>query len=146
MPPPPRTSPTRRPARRRSDSSANRWLLAVVPGGQILGHGPAEGDEAVAPLGVERREEGGHLAVDGFGLQTLEVHHPARRPVAGDDEGPVVNVTLRAEPLGQPPAPGPLLAGVLVARPRAHVLEAPERLEGAGVDESGADHDVLVGE
>src|SRR4051812_25882156 len=39
-------------------------LLAVGAGGQVLGHGPPEGDEAVAPVVVELVEVGGHVARD----------------------------------------------------------------------------------
>ena len=96
-------------------------------------------------FGVDLVEEGGDVGVDRLGLEALVVEAGRVGPVAGGDEGPVV-VGVDAEALGQAPAPGPLLAGGLVARPGDDVLEVAERLEPAGVDEPDADEHVLVGE
>src|SRR5436190_22000020 len=78
IPPPPRTRPTRG---RCSVGSAGggaavevpTGLLTVVLGGQVLGHGPAEDDQMVAPAGIEAVEQGGHVRVDGFGFGRIEV-------------------------------------------------------------------------
>lgn len=94
---------------------------------------------------VEGLEEHRNLLVDCVGLGQRVVEHPADVAVAGHDERAVVNAALGAEALGEPPAPGALLAGRLVARPRAHVLEALESRERSWLEQPGADEDVLVG-
>ena len=52
---------------------ATGWELGEL--GEVFGHGPAEGDERVAPLGVEALEEGGDVGADGLGLQAVVVEH-----------------------------------------------------------------------
>src|SRR4051794_14703532 len=69
-------------ARRRTSGSPAKSLL--VFGGELLGHAPAEGDEAVVALAVEAVEVGGDLGGDGVGLGGLEVEDAARGAVAGD--------------------------------------------------------------
>ncbi len=86
-------------------------------------------------------------ARDRLGLQALVVEHARERAVTlGDEAAVVVAAVLDAEPLGQPATPGPLLARGLVVGAGDDVVERLERLEAAGVEEAGADQDVLVGE
>src|SRR5205807_8234880 len=89
---------------------------------------------------------GGRVSLDAVGLLWLVVEHARRVAIAGEDEGAIVEATFGAKALGQPPAPGPLLAARLVAGTRDDVLQALERLQTRGVAELGADEDVLVRE
>ncbi len=77
--------------------------------GQILGHGPAEGDEHVAPGPVEGLEEGGDVLGDGFGLGGREVEAARRAAVATEDERAIVDPAFArrsASPVGgSRPAP-----------------------------------------
>src|ERR671912_1791977 len=74
---------------------------------QLFLHGPAEGDEAVALLGVQVVEPGHDLRLDRLGPEGLVVERrgvPA--PVAPGQEGPlVVGAGLDAVALGQAAAP-----------------------------------------
>ena len=75
------------------------------------------------------------------------VEHARERALAlGDELAVVVLAVLDAEALGQPTAPGALLAGGGVVGPRHDVGEHLERLESGGIEESRSDQDVLVGE
>src|SRR4051812_48532361 len=83
--------------------------------GQVLGHGPTEGDERIALLRVDLGELGAHGAVDGGGLQALVVEDAREGAVASGGEGAVVVVAgVDAEALGEAAAPGPLLTRRLV--------------------------------
>src|SRR3954468_19435959 len=66
---------------------------------EVLGHGPAEGDEAVARLGAQPREHGVHIGVDGLGLQRLvvQVRRQTGRPL--HPEGLLVVGALDGEAL-----------------------------------------------
>src|SRR5262245_25210317 len=115
---------------------------------QLLLHGPAERHEAVALVGVEVVEAGGHLVLDPLEVEGLVVEHggvPAA--VTPGQEGPlVVGATLDAVSLGQAAAPGTLLARGAVAGAGDHVVEGAEGVEAAGLAEARADEHVLVGE
>src|SRR5579864_4241580 len=147
VPPAPRTSPSFGRSRSVAPPPGRSGkALPAVPRCEVLRHGPPEGDEAVMALPVQAGEEGGHVGVDDLRLEALEVEDPARGAVTAHDERAVVDAALGAEAFGQAAAPGALLTGCLVARPGHDVLQLLEGLERAGVDETGADEDVLVGE
>ena len=81
---------------------------------ELLGHRPAEADDALAGRGVEIIEELDVIG-DSLGLGRLVVERHRRRAVALDPEvAVVVPAGHDAEPLGQTTAPGALLAGGLV--------------------------------
>src|SRR6516225_7346270 len=105
---------------------------AELAPGEVLGHGPAEGHEPVALVGVEATVE---VAVDPVGDLDLggeEVQAPGHAAVALQDEGAVVEPALAAEALGEAARPGPLLTGGLVVREGHHVLQAGEGPEALG--------------
>ena len=68
---------------------------------------------------IDSVEEATDISVGGAGLGAEEVESAGLAAVAADHEGPVVDPAVGAEALGQPSAPGPLLAGGLVVRHRA---------------------------
>ena len=74
------------------------------------------------------------------------VEGAARAAVALHHERAVVDAAFGAEPLGQTAPPRPLLTRGLVARPRDDVLETLVGVVAGGVEEAGADEDVLVRE
>src|SRR3954451_2629113 len=115
--------------------------------GELLGHGPAEGDERVAAALVDGVEQRDDLGVEVLRLEALVVEGQREHAVTGGDEvAIVVAAVLDAEALGQPTTPRPLLARGDVAGTGDDVVERLERLEPAGVGEPAADQHVLVGE
>ena len=88
-------------------------LLWEGPGGKVLGHRPAEGDERVRPFGVDRAEQLGESRPDSAGdvYGRVVEQAAAGSPSPRTDEDTVVELTLVAEPLRQATAPGALLAG-----------------------------------
>src|SRR5690554_4985184 len=123
--------PTVPPAPRTSAARRSGQLL------EVLGHGPAEGDDALAGLGVEVGEE---LLVlgDPFTLDALGVEDDGERAVALHPEL-AVGVAGRddAVALGEATAPGPLLTRRLVLAARDEVAEGLEGLVAGGVREPG---------
>src|SRR6516162_7279093 len=98
---------------------------------EVLGHRPPEGDEPIPLGGVELRE----VLLDAFGdlhLGCHEVEAAGHGTVALEDECPVVQPALAAEPLGQAAGPGPLLARRLVSREGNDVLQARKGAEALG--------------
>src|SRR4051794_40679607 len=90
---------------------------------QILFHRPPEGDERVAPTEVEALEQVGQPGDELLGLERLVIEHARGAAVALGAERPVVVAGLDPEALGEPAAPGPVLARRVVARPGRDVLE-----------------------
>src|SRR5688572_1460906 len=83
--------------------------------GEVFGHRPAEGDQRVAPLGVEALEERRHVLVDALGLEALVVEDLGEVAVALGHERPVVvRRGVDTEALGQAPTPRALLTARLV--------------------------------
>src|SRR3954467_9325478 len=84
---------------------------------QVVGEGPAEGDERVAPLLVDRLEQAVEIRVQLLGLEALVVEgqRVAVALALHDEVALVVLAVLDAEALGQAAAPGPLLT-------RGHVV------------------------
>src|SRR5262249_12536080 len=96
---------------------------------EVLGHGPAEGDEAVPCAGAQAGEHGDHVRVDRLRLQRLVIEVRCEVTAAADPERLLVIGALDGEALGQAAAPRPLLAHRLVAGTGHDVRQGPERLE-----------------
>ncbi len=79
-------------------------------------------------------------------LLGVVVEQPGGVAVALQHEGPVVEVPVGPEPLGEAAAPGTLLARGLVLGAGDDVLEPGEGMERAGLGKPRADEDVLIGE
>ena len=79
-------------------------------------------------------------------LLGVVVEQPGGVAVALEHERPVVELSLGAEPLRQPAAPGALLAGRPVIQAWNDVLEPSEGAETGRLGEPRPDEDVLVGE
>src|SRR5947209_3959984 len=113
---------------------------------EVLGHGPAEGDDGVAPLAVETVEELANRGVYPVVGRSLVVEGGRRVGGALEGEGAVVHRAVGGEALGQAADPRPLLAGGAVPGPGHDVLQADEGIEPVGAREAGAHQHVLVGE
>src|SRR5580658_3840301 len=115
-PPAPRTSPTVTICQvfTRDEARACIWQIEVFPGAahgprrqprtglsgrerggsQVLGHRPAERDQGVDSLDVERPEELVVVGRAGRDLAGVVVQRAARVTVAAQDEGPVVELPV----------------------------------------------------
>ena len=93
--------------------SGRSSATAQLATGKVLCHRPTEAHQTAARRGVDVREERQHRGSRG-GLRTREVEAAGFPAVSCHDEGPVVDLALGAEALGQATAPGTLLAGRLV--------------------------------
>ena len=113
---------------------------------QGLGHRPTERNETVATLAVYRTEEVGQSLDFAEWLLGVVVEKTGGVTIAPEHERPVVELSLSAEPLGQPASPGALLAGRPVIQAWNYLLEPSEGSETGRLGEPCADEDVLVGE
>src|SRR5262245_53386789 len=91
---------TIRRRRMTSDSSTGKGQLLEL--GQILGHGPAEGDQRVAPLLVDLGEVGRHRRIELLRLEALVVEEAGEAVALGDEGAVVVLAGFDPEPLGEP--------------------------------------------
>src|SRR3974390_1041755 len=116
---------------------------AELARGEVLGHGPTEGHEPVALVGVEAAVE---VTVDPVGDLDLggeEVEAAGHPAVALEDEGAIVEPALAAEALGEAARPRPLLTGGLVAWEGHDGLQAGEGKEAPGRQEPRGEEPVL---
>ncbi len=131
------------------DESADRSAGGEVgTGRELLGDGPAEGDHRLAPSRVERAHQRCDLRPT-RGLHRARVEHGEARRLATlhrDPELPVVEVAVVAVALGQPPAPGPVLAVGRVPGAGNDVGVALQQHVTAGLRQPGGHEHVLVGE